>query len=49
MSNKIIAGIFKVRIKSIIFKCPANNNNNIKNCVTKLIIYLFQGRSKFIL
>jgi len=29
MSDQIIAGIFKVKIKSIIFKCPVNQKNNI--------------------
>jgi len=47
MTDQITAGVFKVRIKSIIFKCPVNQKNNIKKCVIKLIILLFQGTSKF--
>ena len=35
MTDKIIAGVFKVRIKLIIFKCPVNLKNNIKKCVIK--------------
>ena len=35
MSDKIIAGVFKVRIKSIIFKCPVNQKNKIQKCVIK--------------
>ena len=31
MSNKISSGDFKVKIKSIIFKCPVNQKNNISN------------------
>ena len=29
MSDQIEAGIFTVKIKSIIFKCPVNQKNNI--------------------
>ena len=45
MSNQIIAGDFKVKIKSIIFKCPVNPKNNIKQCVIKSLLF-FKGRSK---
>ena len=43
MSNQIIAGDFKVKIKSIIFKCPVNQKNNIQKCVIKLILLCFKG------
>ena len=29
MSDQISNGVFKVNIKSIIFKCPVNKKNNI--------------------
>ena len=29
MNNQIITGVFKVKIKSFIFKCPVNKINNI--------------------
>ena len=45
MSNKIIEGDFKVKIKSIIFKCPVNQKNNIQKCVIKSLLF-FKGRSK---
>ena len=29
MSDQISSGVFKVKINSIIFKCPVNQKNNI--------------------
>ena len=43
MSDQISSGVFKVKIKSIIFKCPVNQKNNIQKCVIKLILLCFKG------
>ena len=37
-NDQIFSGVFKVKIKSIIFKCPVNQKINMKKCVIKLII-----------
>ena len=48
MGGQIISGVFKVKIKQIIFQCPVNQLNNILELCKKHYI-IFKGKIKLYL